>query len=161
MPGWLRSVRLTLENTAFLRVAPSRPGDKRDPYSVDLRPYRVELEALAKTVLDANTSLVIATNARAYRPEQPPEEQLRLSFLAHYYFNPCFDVAGLHALHDLHNAEIQDVGKRMGIPILPLAERISGGERYFADSFHLSREGEQLVADEIFGFLMAKKLIKF
>jgi len=161
LPTWLRSVQITLENTTFLRVAPSRPGDKHDPNSVDLRPYRSELEALARTVLDANVPLVIATNARGYRRGQPPDEQRRLMFLAHHYFLPCFDVAGLHALHDLHNAEIRDLGKRMGIPILPLAEGIPGGERYFADSFHLTREGEQVVADEIFAFLMAKKLIRF
>ena len=81
--------------------------------------------------------------------------------MARHYFLPCFDVAGLHVLHDLHNAVILDVGKRMGIPILPLAARVPGGRRYFTDSFHLSREGNLLVANEIFAFLMARKLIAF
>jgi lysophospholipase L1-like esterase len=161
MPGWVISVQAILKNTTFLRTAPSRAGDKRDPYSVDLKPYRARLEALARIVLDANTSLVIATNARAYRPEQPFDEQQRLSFFARIFFTPCFDVAGLNTLHDLHNAQIRDVGERMGIPILPLSERIPGGERYFADSIHFTKEGERLVADEIFGFLMKKKLINF
>jgi lysophospholipase L1-like esterase len=161
LPGWLRSVKLTLENTAFLRVAPSRVGDKRDPHSVDLGPYRARLEALARTALSAKIAVVLATNARAYRPEQPPEQQQRLSFMAHQYFLPCFDIAGLHALHDLHNAEILKLGKRMGFPVLPLAERIPGGERYFDDSFHLSNEGERLVAEEIFQFLMANHLVRF
>ena len=160
MPSWLLTVRATSKIATFLRAAPSRPGATRDPYSVDLRPYRAGLEALAKTVLDANTSLLLATNARASRPERPPDEQQRLSLIARFK-TPCFDVAGLHALYDLHNAEIHNVGKRMGIPVLPLDERIPGGERYFDDSTHFSSEGEQLVADEIFGFLMAKKLIQF
>lgn len=160
MPPWLISVRLIRLNTEFLRAVPSTARNTRAPESVDLRPYRAGLEALARTVLDSNTPLVIATNARAYRPEQPLQEQERLSFYSRNVHTPCFDIAGLHTLHDLHNAQMRDFGERLGIPILPLSERIPGGDRYFSDSIHFNRQGEQLVADEIFDFLIEKKLIR-
>ncbi len=158
LPGWLLTVDAVRRKTVFLRTA--SPGRKtvRDPDAVDLAPYRGRLESLVAAAHGAGVPLLLATNARAYRAEQPVEEQMRLSEQARY-FNPCFDLPGLNALYDRHNAEIVDVGRRLGVPVLPLHERIPGGRRYFADASHFAPAGERLAADTIFAFLVSGDLL--
>lgn len=153
LPGWLLSVEAVRRHTAFLRSASPGRQTLLDPAAVDLQPYRARLERLVATVREAGVPLVLATNARAYRPEQPLDEQMRLSAQARY-FNPCFDLPGLNALYDRHNGEILEVGRRFGVPALPLHERIPGGREFFADASHFTLAGEQLAADTIFAFLV-------
>jgi hypothetical protein len=45
--------------------------------------------------------------------------------------------------------------------VLPLDERVPGGDDYFVDSAHLTLNGERVVADQIFEFLTARKLLPF
>lgn len=153
LPGWLLSVEAVRRHTAFLRSASPGRQTLLDPAAVDLQPYRARLERLVARVREAGVPLVLATNARAYRPEQPLDEQMRLSAQARY-FNPCFDLPGLNALYDRHNGEILDAGRRFGVPVLPLHERIPGGREYFVDASHFTLAGEQLAADTIFAFLV-------
>ncbi|SIQ41229.1 Lysophospholipase L1 [Aromatoleum tolulyticum] len=157
LPGWLLTVDAVRRHTVFLRAG--LPGRKTllDPQAVDVAPYRARLESLVAVAREAGVPLLLATNARAYRPEQPEEEQMRLSEQARY-FNPCFDLPGLNALYDRHNAEILDAGRRLGVPVLPLHERIPGGRRYFADASHFTSAGERLAADAIFAFLVSRGL---
>lgn len=158
LPGWLLSVDAVRRKTVFLRSA--LPGKKTllDPAAIDLAPYRGRLESLVAAARSAGVPLLLATNARAYRAEQPLDEQMRLSEQARY-FNPCFDLPGLNALYDRHNAEILDTGRRLDVPVLPLHERIPGGRQYFADASHFAPAGEGLAADTIFGFLVSDGLL--
>lgn len=160
LPPWLLSVRVLQRKTAMLLPAPPLAARVRDPYAIDLKPYRARLEALAKKVLEVHAGLVLVTNTRAYRREQPLDEQERLAATERRQ-TPCFDVAGLHALYERHNEVIRDAGEHMHVPVLRLDRRMPGGERYFVDSTHLSAEGERIVADEIYAFLMARKLVRF
>lgn len=157
LPGWLLSIDAVRRHTVFLRAASPGRQAMRDPAEVDLAPYRARLDGLVAAARGAGVPLLLATNARAYRPEQPLEEQMRLSEQARY-FNPCFDVAGLNALYDRHNGEILDAGRRLGVPVLPLHERIPGGRAYFADASHFTLAGERLAADTIFAFLVSRGL---
>ncbi|HJV27124.1 MAG TPA: GDSL-type esterase/lipase family protein [Aromatoleum sp.] len=157
-PGWLLSVDAIRRQTAFLRAAPPGTKSVRDAAAIDIAPYRARLERLIETVREAHVPLLLATNARAYRNDQPIEEQLRLSETARY-FNRCFDLSGLHTLYDRHNAEILDAGRRFGVPVLPLHAQIPGGARYFADASHFSPDGERRAADTIFGFLISVGLL--
>jgi hypothetical protein len=160
LPDWLLSVRATLEIAAELGLPSRYTVRLRDPYSVDVRPYRSELEALASGVLQTGGLLVLATNAKAFRREQPLEEQERLLGAARL-FTPCFDVTGLNILYDRHNDVIREVGKAMRVPVLALDERIPGGTHHFGSSpylSHLSPAGEQRVADEILRFLTTLNL---
>lgn len=157
LPDWLLSVEAVRRHTAFLRTGLPAPQTLLDPAAVDLQPYRAQLERLVARARDAGVPIVLATNARAYRPEQPLEEQMRLSAQARH-FNPCFDLAGLNTLYDRHNGEILDVGRRLGVPVLPLHERIPGGREYFADASHFTLAGERLAAETIFAFLVRRGL---
>ncbi|NMG31211.1 SGNH/GDSL hydrolase family protein [Aromatoleum evansii] len=157
LPGWLLSVEAVRRHTAFLRAGSPSRQTLLDPAAVDLQPYRARLEGLVARAREAGVPLVLATNARAYRPEQPLEEQMRLSAQARH-FNPCFDLPGLNALYDRHNGEILDAGRRLGVPVLPLHERIPGGRAYFADASHFTLAGERLAADTIFAFLVRRGL---
>ena len=110
-------------------------------------------------MLDAGVTIVLSTNARAYRPEQPLDEQRRLSETARFY-NPCFDLSGLHTLYDIHNNEIENIGEALDIQVLNLGMLIPGGSQYFSDASHFSEQGEQLAADNIFDFLIINSLVK-
>lgn len=158
LPGWLLTVDAVRRRTVFLRTAAADPRRLRDPAAIDLAPYRARLESLVEAARRAGVPLLLATNARAYRAEQPVEEQMQLSAQARY-FNPCFDLPGLNALYDRHNAEIIDVGQRLGVPVLPLHQRIPGGRRYFADASHFAPAGERLAAEAIFAFLVRGELL--
>ncbi|WP_172642454.1 GDSL-type esterase/lipase family protein [Azoarcus sp. KH32C] len=158
LPGWLLSVEAVRRNTGFLRTALPAKKTLRDPAAIEIAPYRRRIEQIVATVRAAGVPLLLATNARAYRPEQPLEEQMRLSEQARY-FNACFDLAGLHTLYDRHNAEILETGRRLDVPVLPLHLQIPGGRRYFADSSHFTPDGERLAADAIFGFLVTGGLL--
>ncbi|NMG46090.1 hypothetical protein GPA22_20430 [Aromatoleum toluvorans] len=156
LPNWLLGIEAVRRHTGFLRAAPGRQT-LRDPAAVDRQPYRARLERLVATARDAGVTFVLATNARAYRPEQPLDEQMRLSAQARY-FNPCFDLPGLNALYDRHNGEILDVGRHFGVPVLPLHERIPGGREYFVDASHFTPAGEHRAADTIFDYLVSRGL---
>lgn len=157
LPNWLLSVDAVRKKTVALRSAPPMPGKRLDPASIDLLPYRQRLEGLVSAARGAGVDLVLATNARAYRAEQPLDVQMRLSEQARY-FNPCFDLPGLNTLYDRHNSEIVQTARRMDVPVLRLDQRIPGGQRYFVDASHFTLAGEELAADEIYGFLLDQHL---
>lgn len=160
MPSWLLSVELVTKNTVFLRTTPSGSSSQIiDPKTINIKPYRTKLERIVKTALDAGLITLLCTNARAYRPEQSLEEQQRFSETARFY-NPCFDINGLHKLYDLHNHEIENTGQALGIPVLNLGELVPGGSHYFSDASHFSKAGEQLTAEKIFEFLIKNGLVK-
>ena len=145
LPAWLLSVELLLKNSVPLRTLPDGIDARVDAAAVDLAPYRNSLNDLFTTLKRHGTEVLIARNTRSYRREQPAAEQARLSETARFY-NPCFDVEGLHTLFDRHNEAIVDVASRSGVPSLALDQAVPGGAEYFADASHFSAKGERLVA---------------
>jgi lysophospholipase L1-like esterase len=157
-PPWLLSIELVRKNTVFLRTQATRRTDTRDASALDTEPYRQKLQQLTSTAAALKMPLVLATNARAFRPEQPMAEQLRLSETARYY-NHCFDLQGLHKLYDVHNDLIREHAAATGLPLVDLAEAIPGGPKYFADASHFSPEGEHFVAEHLAVFLERHRLL--
>ena len=152
LPRWLMSVDLLLKNTVVLRPA-SRVGTHHvDAKSVDISHYREQLVALVQAAQERRIAIALSTNARSYRPEQPAAVQERLATTARYY-NPCFDVAGLHVLHARHNELIRQVGAEFGVPVVPIDSLVPGGSDYFVDSSHFNERGMQLVAKHYAEFL--------
>lgn len=147
-PTWVLSIDLVLKNTVFLRQKPQAPISYKDARQIDLQPYRRRLNALIRSAARLDVPLMLITNARAYQRNQPPDEQTRLAETARY-FNPCFDVEGLHTLYERHNDVILAEAKRAGIPAIRLGEQMRGGRSYFADSTHFSERGEDLAASVI------------
>ncbi|MFY7916535.1 MAG: SGNH/GDSL hydrolase family protein [Rubrivivax sp.] len=145
MPAWLLSIELLLKNTVQMRTLPEGLSPIVRVESLDIEPYRQSVQVLLQTLKASGTSPLIARNARSYRRDQSLEEQRRLSGTARFY-NPCFDLDGLHQLYERHNDVISEVGGALGVPVLPLDEVLPGGEKYFADASHFSAMGEQVVA---------------
>ena len=145
MPPWLLSIELLLKNTVPVRTSSVglRPNVKVD--TLNIEPYRQSVRTLLTTLKASGTLPLIARNARSYRPDQPLAEQQRLSATARFY-NPCFDLEGLHELYERHNGVISGVAGGLGVPVLSLDEVIPGGDKYFSDASHFSSEGEQVVA---------------
>lgn len=158
LPAWLISVDVVKKNTVFLRTADTHQPGRRKPLKLDLTAYRNKLEALITRAAELKIPLLLATNARAYRPEQPREEQIRLSETARYY-NHCFDLDGLHELYDIHNKAIQSVAAAHHVPVIALDKLVPGGSRYFVDSSHLSAEGDSLVAETLKSFIVDHQLL--
>ena len=159
LPNWLLSIDLVLKNTVALREKPMTAATYKDPRALDLAPYRNKLSALVATAKRHGIPVTLATNARAYRRNQPRTVQHRLSESARY-FNSCFSVDGLHTLYDRHNTAISEVGAQRGVLVAPLDQLIPGGQKYFADATHFTAEGDRLAANLLFRFLRENSLIK-
>ena len=158
MPEWLLSIELLTKNTVGLRTPPVSSSTTRSVATLDFSDYRKKLDVLGSVALRSKVPFIFSTNARAYRPEQPLDEQKALSETARYY-NPCFDLNGLHTLYDVHNTEIKSAAGRFGFLVVPLDQEIPGGRRYFIDASHFSNAGEQLAAERLRDFLVVSKLI--
>lgn len=154
LPNWLLSVELLLKNTVALRDVPTGTSRVLDASSLDLTVYRESLSHLFKILQRHKAPVLIVTNVRSYRPEQPLAEQETLSTTARFY-NSCFDLQGLHVLYDRHNAAIESVAGNFGVPVFHLDEVVPGGKAYFVDASHLSERGNRLVgtwlADQLAG----------
>lgn len=158
-PVWLLSIELLTKNTVALRTPPvSSSTTTRSVDTLDFSDYRKKLDVLGNVALRSKIPFVFSTNARAYRPEQSLDEQKALSETARYY-NPCFDLDGLHALYDAHNKEIKAAAERFGFPVIPLDQEIPGGRTYFVDASHFSNAGEQLAAERLRDFLVRLAMI--
>ncbi|MFZ6748704.1 SGNH/GDSL hydrolase family protein [Undibacterium sp. Ren11W] len=158
LPDWLQTVDMIKKNTVFLRTANIKQASLRNPANISLQAYQNKLEAFIQRAAELKIKLVLATNARAYRPEQSLSDQAKLSETARYY-NHCFDIAGLHQLYDRHNTAIRQAVYAHQIQLIDLDTLVPGGSRYFADSSHFSFEGEVLVADTLYDFIIKNKLL--
>lgn len=146
LPRWLMSVDLLLKNTVALRPAPRVSQRMVDARALDLGEYRRRVEDLVQAAQARGIRLVLATNARSYRPNQPLQVQEALARTARYY-NDCFDLDGLNALYERHNAVIDEVGARLGVPVIAAGELVPGGTDYFVDSVHFTAKGKAALAD--------------
>jgi hypothetical protein len=158
MPAWLLSTDMILKNTVFLRSKPNSPKSYKDARTLDLEPYRSRLVALLDSAKALGVKVALITNARAYQRDQPIAQQARLAETARY-FNPCFDVQGLHTLYETHNRAIAEEAEHRGVPVLLLGEKMVGGQAYFSDSTHFSRLGEETAATIVLQLIKGQRLI--
>ena len=126
-----------------------------DVERVDLAANEETLHRFVEQVKAAGARVLLATNARSFRPEQPLEMQNQLAGSALYY-NHCFSLAGLHRMHERVNTLIEQLAVSSGVPIVRLDRLVPGGARYFADASHFSPDGERLVADILYAHLQAE-----
>jgi lysophospholipase L1-like esterase len=158
VPSWWLSYELLKKNTIALRAGQAG-GLRPNLLAVELDAYRTQVEQLVASGQRPGMRLVMLTNARSFRREQPIDEQLRLSMLARYY-TPCFDLEGLHTLWDRHNQVLVSVAQMRGVPVLDLDRLVPGGEVYFSDGRHFTEVGDQFVAQTITQFLLQRRLVE-
>jgi lysophospholipase L1-like esterase len=158
VPNWWLSYELLKKNTTALRAGQAS-GPRRNPLALDLGAYRAQVEQLLASGQRLGMRLIMLTNARSFRREQPIDEQLQLSSLTRYY-TPCFDVEGLHMLWDRHNQVLASVAQAHGVPLLELDRMVPGGEAYFSGSSHFTELGDHFVAQTISQFLLGRQLLE-
>lgn len=155
-PQWL-SVELLVKNTIALRE-PIVPSARRvDARQLSLARYTQDLEALFSAVRRSGARLLMATNARSYQRTQPAAEQARLAKTARFY-NPCFDIDGLHTLYERHNDLIMQRAQAQGVAVARLHELVPGGAAYFADASHFNQAGDAWVAQVLADVLAQQRL---
>jgi lysophospholipase L1-like esterase len=152
LPSWVLSTELIRKNTVALRTPRAKSDNTKSAASLDIEPYRKGLQNLVRIARQAQVPIILSTNARSYREEQPLEVQVTLSQTARYY-NPCFDLPNLHLLYDRHNAVIQETAVAEKVGFVDLGRLIPGGVEYFVDSSHFSRSGEVVAAESLFRYL--------
>lgn len=157
LPSWLLTTDLLLKNTVMLRPKSASAVDMVDPASLDLSGFRQSFASVLQSAGAAGKPVLVVTNTRAYRPDQPLTQQLALSETARYY-NSCFDVAALHQLYDLHNAQIRQLAGEFHAPLLDLDAVMPGGRKYFVDASHFSFAGEQLFAKALADLITRQQL---
>ena len=153
LPHWLMSVDLLLKNTVALRPAPRVSRRNVDALTLNLDEYRQQAEALVQAAHERGIRLVLSTNARSYRADQPLKVQEERAKTARYY-NDCFNLAGLNTLYERHTAILEQTGAKFGVPVLPLGDEIPGGPEYFVDSVHFTAKGKEAVADLFAAFVL-------
>jgi lysophospholipase L1-like esterase len=156
VPNWWLSYELLKKNTTALRAGQAS-GLRRNVLAIDLEAYRIQVEQLVASGQRLGVRLIMLTNARSFRREQPINEQLRLSSMARYY-TPCFDLEGLHNLWDRHNQVLVSVAQAHGVDVLELDRMLPGGDTYFSGANHFTEAGDQLVAQIIARFLLQQHL---
>jgi hypothetical protein len=159
MPSWLLSSELLIKNTGALRELAVPQRGLVDASVLDIKTYVENLNRLIASGQRRGITMVLATNARSYRRDQPVEVQLQLSETARFY-NDCFDLENLHVLYERHNAAIQAAAAQARVPVVDLQSLIPGGTRYFVDSSHFSETGENLAATALVDFLVQADLLK-
>jgi lysophospholipase L1-like esterase len=157
VPSWWLSYELLKKNTMALRAGQA-PGLRRNVLAIDLAAYRTQVEQLVASGQRLGMHLVMLTNARSFRREQPIDEQLRLSNLARYY-TPCFDLEGLHTLWDRHNQVLMSVAQARGVSLFELDRIVPGGDTYFSGANHFTELGDEFVAHAVAEFLLRRQLI--
>lgn len=146
LPLWLQTMEMLRKNTTQMRPAVRSDQHLRDPRTVDLGRYRAKLDRILAVGNETGAQLMLATNTRAYRPDQPLVVQEQLAQTARF-FNSCFDVPGLHDLYKQHIGVMRTVAADRAVPLLRLDEMVPGGTQYFRDSTHFNDRGNRLVAD--------------
>ncbi len=159
MPSWLLSSELLIKNTGALRELAVPQRGLVDASVLDIKTYVANLHRLIESGQRRGIQMVLATNARSYRRDQPLEAQQQLSETARFY-NDCFDLENLHVLYERHNAAIQAAAAKAQVPVVDLQNLIPGGTRYFADSSHFTEDGEHLAANALVDFLLQADLLK-
>lgn len=159
MPDWVLSFEAIKRHTRFLRPAAQRV-EILPPEQVDLDRYRNELAQIADLARRRGVSLVLVTNAKAYGRTQTAAEQQRLA-AEQLRFTPCFDLAGMLDLYEIHNDVIREVGAGHGFLVLDLTAVLPEGMQYFVDATHFNLAGEERVAQTLHDFLIAKDLVVF
>ena len=158
LPAHLLSVELLVKNTTALREPPVHSARRVDAHGLNLQRYAGDLDALFKAVHGSGARLLMATNARSYQRNQPAAEQARLARTARFY-NPCFDIDGLHTLYERHNALILQRAQAHGIAVARLHELVPGGDGYFVDASHFNAAGDARVADVLAGLLAGQRRV--
>lgn len=159
MPAWVLSFEAIKRHTRFLRPA-VQSAQILSPEEVDVRPFRTELQQIAAVASASGVGLVMLTNAKAYGRSQPPATQQRLA-AEQLGFMPCFDLAGMLDLYDLHNDAIRQAGEQHGFRVLDLAAMLPEGPQYFVDATHFNPAGEALVAQHLHDYLIDNDLVVF
>lgn len=159
MPAWVLSFEAIKRHTRFLRPAVQRQ-EILAPEKLDLARYRNELKQIADLAGAKRVPLVMLTNAKAYGRSQTPAQQQRLA-AEQLRFTPCFDLAGMLDLYDLHNDAIRQAGEQHGFRVFDLTAVLPEGPKYFVDATHFNPAGEELVAQQLRDFLIDNDLVVF
>lgn len=159
MPDWVLSFEAIERHTGFLGPVVQSHEILR-PEMLDLGPYRNELEQIADLVSARGVALVLVTNAKAYGRSQTPAQQQHLAG-EQLRFTPCFDLAGMLDLYDIHNDAIRQAGEQHGFRVFDLSAVLPEDSAYFADATHFNPAGEELVAQHLHDFLIDNDLVVF
>ncbi|WP_333797326.1 SGNH/GDSL hydrolase family protein [Rheinheimera sp.] len=156
MPSWLLTPELILKNTVHLRPKAST-GQKIDPDNLDFSAFEQSFRALLTSAKLQQKQVLVLTNTKAYRQEQPVAEQMKLSETARFY-NACFELADLHRLYEAHNLRIKQIAKEFNFPVLDVEQILPGGRAYFVDATHFNYKGELLLAEKLSEIIIRNKM---
>jgi lysophospholipase L1-like esterase len=143
--GWPK--RFSVAYNAFRDfTAPFRPDAAgarfktfpADGYSHFFNTYKAIVEFCKREGL----GVVLATEAQAFRREQPVEKQYELLGGTSWGLG----LEGSYVAHGLLNQALRDLSVEQGVPLVDLATLIPGGREYFVDSIHLTSKGNRKAA---------------
>lgn len=130
------------ETTKFLRPETAGANFKEFPPSVKQKFYN-DYKTLVETCDKHGVTPVLVTLAQAFRPDQPRDVQLELLGGSLWGLG----LEEVYLAHQTLNDVIRTVAKEKGVPLVDIADRVPGGEKYFLDAIHYSVGGQKAVAE--------------
>lgn len=148
LPKWLLSIELITKNTVALREVKAGGSKYLNASELDMSEYQQALDEFFAALAATGLPVLVVTNPRAYSRDMPESEQRSLSETARFY-NPCFDVNGLHDLFDAHNDLLAEAARSQGFDVFLLDREMPKGSENFGDATHFSVIGTDRAADLI------------
>ena len=130
------------ETTKFLRPETAGANFKEFPSSAKQKFYH-DYKALVESCEKRGVTPVLVTLAQAFRPDQP--RQVQLDLLGGSLWG--LGLEDVYLAHQTLNDVIRTIANEKGVPLVDIAERVPGGEKYFLDAIHYSVEGQKAVAE--------------
>ncbi len=127
---------------------PETAGPASDLPDEDVAAFEATLRELVKRLQGIGARVALGTFALRWRADQPPEVQRRLARGASDRY-PALSLEGINRTFRRYNDAIARVASDTGAILVPIADRLSGEERFFGDVMHTTREGSERLAEVV------------
>jgi lysophospholipase L1-like esterase len=147
VPTWLIIPDLITKNTGWLRGS-GRPTSSLLEPSVDLARLERDLRDGVRIARDAGVRVELVTSARNFSATMDPGEATRRAASA-LSARPCYSARSLAAAAETYDQVLRRVARVESVGLIDAAGELGTEPALFGDSTHLSKVGEQRLADLI------------
>lgn len=161
IPKWVMTYDLITKNTLW-----SNPSNAEllSPEAIknSANGYKKNIVILVNEMKSKGGDVIVMGNAKSYRPEMPIQKQLELSALASFHY-PCMKLPELYLAYSEYNQALADIADKYGIIYIDTESLVPGGDTYFVDPVHFTKQGETIIAkglsEQIEEILISKGIV--
>ncbi|TAK91051.1 MAG: SGNH/GDSL hydrolase family protein [Burkholderiaceae bacterium] len=152
LPEWVMSIDMLRKNSTGLRGKNSGQSSVVEP---DPTAFIGSFRTLLAEAGSLHVPTIVLPSPRSFLRTQSEQEQIRRAETARFYF-PCFPLARLYDVLDLHNEILRTETLEKGMLYFPVDQVVPTEIENFGDSVHFSSRGNQLAAQSLADFFLLK-----